>query len=67
MRDRFGNQVYEPDHRYNEAVVSAILNAKRAKNERELMDYNQGGKTWEEIKAYSERDKEEELEIEIEL
>ena len=67
MRDRFGNQVYEPDHRYNKNVVKAISDARQAKNERELMDYNQGGKTWEEIKTYSERDKEEELEIEIEL
>jgi len=67
MRDIFGNQVYEPDHRCNKAVQKAISDAKQAKDERELMDYNQGGKTWEEIKTYNEREAEEELEIEIEL
>lgn len=67
MRDIFGNEVYKPDHTYNKAVVEAIAGARQAKDERQLIDWISGGKEWETIKEYSERDTEEELEIEIEL
>lgn len=71
MRNEYWqNQVHEPDSKYNPYVVKEILNAKRAKGPRDLIDYITGGKEWSEIEAYRERDTgdtKEKLEIEMEL